>query len=484
MAEAPTFKTELLPEDLPERPEIGLHEAASWLCGLPIKDLEPMADSAPNKRLKDAIGRRKSSAQFWHTVLRYLIDRKVNPDTLFRWSDLVFDTPHPGLVAEARRPRTLERLTRAMESYLARHEAGRSADAVFEEWDTQLRAHAERIWAYRNATVELAEKIEQLVPDERVGQLTDVVDGVERGLLGLRLSLKDNALYRLAAPRIRGNRGFEMWRSTAERDGERDIVIHPVILDRQKLIDVFVNQPDAEKARWIRARKAERYWTADFAIAFELHGRDLAALYTPWTTHEGFGSTVPFSNLGLLEEPDHRRIAARLERLLRSGKLTSWGRQAPRAAMEPMEGAEWVFLRFGHPDNSPKLAATDDEDAREALWWDVVVCAQSLQRAAERMDDAAEVSIPQLCMDDGAEVSTPRLCMDVERTEQQQVFELVAFLRENDPSKWKKDDVFDEVLGEAVSRDSRSQRWFAALLFLPSERAVQWRRSGPRTGNK
>lgn len=36
MAEAPTFKTELLPEDLPERPEIGLHEAASWLCGLAL----------------------------------------------------------------------------------------------------------------------------------------------------------------------------------------------------------------------------------------------------------------------------------------------------------------------------------------------------------------------------------------------------------------------------------------------------------------
>lgn len=354
-----TFKSELLAEDLPTRDTVSLREAACWLSGLPVGDLDDPVRSTPRERSKVQIGRSQKSGQFWYVVMAHLATRDQGPVIKFPWHELSFQSGRE--FQHSRTERAARRLIDTARAYCSQLSA--TPHELVERWKPVLKFEVERIWAVREALLQIARRLEELID----GHQTDVLADIQTREVGFRISLRTTSLYELTDAKSRGTQGIELW--TRNRASEQRVErIKDLRLSRDRLVELFIRRPDAERDSWINENRAQAYWPINLLLGVLKYDGDWPKLWELWNKLSAMGVQPVFDVTSAHDtsEPgsgslgvDAGREAEWLEAQFREGTFEALAVREGSSRHEIVPSSEWTFLKLRQEQRPQRISVRD-----------------------------------------------------------------------------------------------------------------------------
>lgn len=368
--EALTFKSKLLPEDLPDTDIISLPQAVAWLSGLPVEQAEANVLLTPDERCQALLsGRRYKSAGFWQLILSEVI-RDDEHSGRWDWSTIEFIAERKFAKHDSQRARNEHRLIQVVERVAAK--TGISPQQLLDQLLPIRRMETERIWGIRSSLLDLVTNLVSIVTADTKAEILGAHSRRNDFPDSLHLSLSLGCIFQRTDSDANPLGSVELWKRRRFQTLPK-LLSQQVGFDRSALVECFVSKPDRIQAEWTSEMLARPYWAVSFVAVYLAEEGDFESLYRRLDIGNEFDA-VAYSGDEPMHLFDDERPASltTLERLLRTGKISAFGVRENADRIEPIPIAELVFLEF-ELDHRARIVRLLDRTGRSRVSW-VNIC--------------------------------------------------------------------------------------------------------------
>lgn len=365
--DALTFKSKLLPEDLPDTDIISLPEAVAWLSGLPVEQAESSVLLTPNERCQALLsGRRYKSAGFWLQVLSE-VNRDNEHSGRWDWSTIEFITERKFANHDSQRARNEHRLIQVVERVTAK--TGISPQQLLDQLLPIRQTETDRIWSIREALLNLVSNLEGVVSQETLLRIRNRLKPDQEIYEKLHLSLACNAVFLRADADASDDGSVELWKRRCFQPPAK-LITERIDFDRSALVRCFVDEPNRILQEWAEEVAARPYWPIGFCAVYISEMGELEKVFQRLEIGSEFDA-VAYTSDDPLSSFDNLRISSlsETERLLRRGDITAYGVRAGGCRSEPVPIPECLFMEF-ELEFASKAIRLVDKTRRTTLGWD------------------------------------------------------------------------------------------------------------------